>query len=314
MRADSVNLSVAGMSGAGGIMQAGMGGQEEDAAAKSIRKQIEQKQRELQELSGREEMSPEEKMKRRQELMKEISDLNMQLRQHQMELRMQERAEKQKESRDAFGGQEMNAGKGSGAAKSAGMSTVGMQAIISADASVKQAKVQGSVAGRMENRAGVLKAEIKQDAALGGSTQSKEAELAEVEKKASEATGEQLNTLRDAQETMSRAAKEERAQKDSGSRQSGKDDKAESTAKGDKTDSAVKGDKADMAKDDRADGVQKSGSTDGTDGADGTKTVQSGGASDTDRNATSGQDSGASVPEAQDAVRQTGYHPVDVYI
>ncbi len=299
MRADSVNLSVAAMSGAGGVMKAGMGGQEEDAETKSIRKQIEQKQQELQELSGREEMSPEEKMKRRQELMKEISDLNMQLRQHQMELRMQERAEKRQAGRDAYGGQEMNAGKGSGAAKSAGMSTVGMQAIISADASVKQAKVQGSVAGRMKNRAEVLKTEIKQDGALGGSAQSKKAELAEVEKKASEATGEQLNTLRDAQETMIRAAKEERAQKDSGSRsgQSSEDDKA---------DGAVKRD--------RADGAQKDDSADGINSADGTREVRSSGASDTDRNETAGQDSGGSAPEAQDAVRQTGYYPVDVYI
>ena len=48
------------------------------------------------------------------------------------------------------------------------MSKDSMQAMISAESAMKQAKVQGSVATKMEGRAGILKAEIKQDAARGG--------------------------------------------------------------------------------------------------------------------------------------------------
>ena len=81
--------------GVSGVMPAGLLGQGDDAQSKSIRKQIERKQQELSELSGKEDVSPEEKMKKRQELIKEISDLNMQLRQHLMDKQRQEKAERQ---------------------------------------------------------------------------------------------------------------------------------------------------------------------------------------------------------------------------
>jgi len=49
--------------------------------------------------------------------------------------------------------------------------------MISADSSMKRAKVQGSMATQMEGRAGVLESEIKQDAGKGN-TEKKEEELA----------------------------------------------------------------------------------------------------------------------------------------
>ena len=81
-----------------------------------------------------------------------------------------------------------------------------MHAMISAESSMKQAQVQGSVATSMEGRAGVLKAEIKQDGATGGDTKSKEEELAQVEQKAEQATASQMESLGKANKTIEEAA------------------------------------------------------------------------------------------------------------
>ena len=86
------------------------------------------------------------------------------------------------------------------------LSQAGMQSIISADSSIKQSKVQGSVATKMKGMANVLESEIKQDAAMGGNTEAKQAALAEIEKKAMEATSSQTSTLAKANQELKEAA------------------------------------------------------------------------------------------------------------
>lgn len=71
-----------------------------------------------------------------------------------------------------------------------------------------QAQIQGNVVTRFEGRAGVLKAEIKQG---GGNIEAKEAELAEAEQRAVNATASQMNTLADANQTIEEAAKAEQS-------------------------------------------------------------------------------------------------------
>ena len=61
-----------------------------DSVSKNIRDQIANAQKQLQEISSNKEMSVEQKMKRRQEIQQQISDLNNQLRQHQIEQRKQQ--------------------------------------------------------------------------------------------------------------------------------------------------------------------------------------------------------------------------------
>lgn len=184
--------------------QAGQMGmnQATDSYSRNLQKQIADAQKQLRELSSNEDLSLEEKMKKRQEIQQHISDLNMQLRQHQMELRkeaMSRSKERQDEGSSMEGMQ--------GGSKSAGLSQASMTAVISADSSLKQARVQGSVATRMDGRAGVLESEIKLDKVNGGDTRAKEAELAEVEQKAQTATASQLSTLADASRSMEEAAK-----------------------------------------------------------------------------------------------------------
>lgn len=188
-----------------------------DSYSKNIQNQIANAQKQLQELSSNEDMSLEEKMKKRQEIQQQISDLNMQLRQHQMEQRKEKQQAKGSSMDDMLGGTRTT-GNAKAGSKSTGLSQASMTAMISADSSIKQAKVQGSVATKMEGRSGIVKSEIKLDQARGGDTQKKEEELAEIEQKAQEAASSQLSTLADASRTMEEAAKsdsrEEKTDKD----------------------------------------------------------------------------------------------------
>ena len=61
-----------------------------DSVSKNIQNQIANAQKQLQELSANKDMSIEEKMKKRQEIQQQITDLNNQLRQHQIEQRKEQ--------------------------------------------------------------------------------------------------------------------------------------------------------------------------------------------------------------------------------
>ena len=172
--------------------------QANDSVSKNIQNQIANAQQKLQDLSSNEELSLEDKMKKRQEIQQEITNLNQQLRQHQIEQRKEQQSKKS--SMD-----DMVAGtKNTSAKKGTGLSQAGMRAMISADSSMKQAKVQGSMATQMEGRAGVLESEIKQDAGKGN-TEKKE--LADLQAKAQSATASQMSSLSDANKSMEEAAK-----------------------------------------------------------------------------------------------------------
>lgn len=64
----------------------------------------------MQELSSNEDMTLEEKMKKRQEIQQQISDLNMQLRQHQIEQRKEKQQAKASSMDDMAGGTKATAG------------------------------------------------------------------------------------------------------------------------------------------------------------------------------------------------------------
>lgn len=84
------------------IGQMGMN-QATDSYSRNIQNQIADAQKQLQELSSNKDMTQEEKMTKRQELQQQISDLNVQLRQHQMEQR-REKQQKQSSFDDMIGG------------------------------------------------------------------------------------------------------------------------------------------------------------------------------------------------------------------
>lgn len=207
-------MTVNGVSGANTQMgQMGMN-QATDSYSRNIQSRIANAQKQMQELSSNENLSLEEKMKKRQEIQQQINDLNTQLRQHQMEQRRaaMDGSKKQQangSSMDDLLGGTKKAGKAKAGSKSTGISQAGMTAMISADSSMKQAKVQGSMATNLEGTARVLKFEIKMDKERGIDTQKQEEDLAELEQNALNATASQMHTLSEANKTLEEAAEED---------------------------------------------------------------------------------------------------------
>lgn len=210
-------MKINGMNNAGGAPQAAnRAGGADDSYSRNIRNQIANAQKRLQEISSDQQLSTEEKMKKRQEIQQEIANLNQQLRQHQMEQRRQQQ-ESRKAERASDSSQE-NAGAGSG------LSGAGMEAMISADSSLKQAKVQGSAAKQAEGKAAVLKTEVKLDKNETTAAK-KEKEIAELGERAQKATQGQMSSLADAGKEIEKAAKEGGEAK----KAAGSDSKAEKT-------------------------------------------------------------------------------------
>ncbi len=215
-------MTINGINGANSSAgQMGMN-QATDSFSRNIQNQIASAQKQLQELSSNKEMPSEEKMKKRQEIQQLINDLNMQLRQHQME---QRREKQQAPSMDDMSGGTENAGSTKAGSKSTGLSQAGMTALISADSSIKQAKIQGSVATSMEGRAGVLKSEIKNS--HGGNVEQKNKELADIEQKAQAATALQISTLADASKTMENAVQADSSTTEKKTERGEKEEKAQ---------------------------------------------------------------------------------------
>lgn len=180
--------------------------QENDSVSKNLRNQIANAQKRLQELSKNEEMPLEEKMKKRQEIQREIVDLNNQLRQHQIELRMEKQKSADKSAEESDNRKQMPQ---DSSQKKGAMYSANVEAIISADISVNQAKQLASVRKSMEGKARVLEVEIKLDAGRGAATDKKVEELEDARRKAGNITGSQMDILAQAEKKMEEAKKED---------------------------------------------------------------------------------------------------------
>lgn len=210
---DNMNINgINGTSMPAGTAGMGAGSADQmDPVSKNLRNQIDGLKRQMQELAANQEMSADAKMKKRQDIQKQISELEIQLRQHQMEVKREQTRKKKEESNalDEMTGAKKQAKQDGG--RQTGLSTGSMEAMISADASLKQADVHGSTAQKMDNRAGVIETEIMLDRGRGGSSniELKEAELADAKALADQATASQMQSLAQANETIQDAAKEE---------------------------------------------------------------------------------------------------------
>lgn len=87
------------------------------------------------------------------------------------------------------------------------ISNVMTKSLVSASSAMKQIKAQQGIKKQMEGKAGVLKAEIKQDSGRGGDTAKKEEELAAVEKKATDIGNMQMNQMAEMNKNMNEASK-----------------------------------------------------------------------------------------------------------
>ncbi len=188
----------------------------DDEVSRSLQAQIQNKQQEMQKLSENKNMPPEEKLKKRQEIQQEISNLQMQLRQHQLEQRRKQQEGREDSLQKSRGGKELGPAAEYCKSQGTGLSQGGMQSMLSADAALKQSKVHDSVASRLEGRAGVLEAEIHQGSLLGRNTSAKEKELAQVEKRAEDASRSRADMLGEANQAVRKAreSEEEKAEKE----------------------------------------------------------------------------------------------------
>ena len=87
------------------------------------------------------------------------------------------------------------------------ISNVMTKSLLSASSAMKQVRAQEGIKKQMEGKAGVLKAEIKQDSGRGGDTDKKEEELAVMEKKATDIGNMQMNQLSEMNKNMNEASK-----------------------------------------------------------------------------------------------------------
>ncbi len=206
--------SINGIAGQGGnAMQPASSGSsiQIDSVSKNLQNQIANAQQRLQSLSSDEKMTPEEKMKKRQEIQQEITSLNQQLRQHEIDQRREERAKEQAKSSMTDNTQKADSEKSEN--QDSGLSKTRVNAMISADSSMKQAQVHKNVETQLGAAVSVLQSEINLDSARGQNTEKKQEQLAKVQGRMDAAAGSQMSVLGDANKAMKKAAEEERDEK-----------------------------------------------------------------------------------------------------
>lgn len=166
----------------------------------ALQKQIETKQKELEALSENKEMDPKEKLKKKQEIEAELSELNTQLQQKRSD-RLQ--GKEREEAAPEHGGAK--------APRRDGFSGTDMNALLSADASMKQASVQDAAAGKLIGKANVLRIEAKLDGARGASAEEKLKQAAELESRAGRLKNESAEKLGKALEETEKTGEDEEA-------------------------------------------------------------------------------------------------------
>ena len=176
-----------------------------DSKSKEFQNQIASAQNRLKDLASDHKLNDEEKEKKRKEIQQKITDLNNQLRQHQIEKRRE-----QQEKADRADATKLQQEAAAQEETAEGMSNVGMKAIISANAAINHAKAQGNMALATENRARALQTEISQDARYGKDTGQKQKELDKLEQKAVKIKGAKMSYLSKAAREMRIAAEKER--------------------------------------------------------------------------------------------------------
>lgn len=174
-----------------------------DNVSKNIQSQIANAQKQLQELSSNKDMGIEEKMKKREEIQQQITNLNNQLKQHELE------QQKEKHKSNQTNNMLYNSNSYHRSQDSSAFTPSNMISILSANSTIEQTKIQQNVATKMEGKANILKAEIKQDIRNGGNAEAKKEQLAKIEQKTAELKNTSLNTLTNAQEQLNENIKTE---------------------------------------------------------------------------------------------------------
>lgn len=185
-----------------------------DSETKSFQSQIASAQTQLQKLSADNEMSSEEKAKKRQEIQKQIMELNNMLRERKAELRrekQQKATEENSSNEEALPGQQDKPEVvhiESNTSSSPGISSRYMKSVISADAAIDKAELADNISNELESRVQVLQGEIRQAEANGGYVEAKKGEVQSLENKVAKISGAKMNIISGAINEMKQAVKE----------------------------------------------------------------------------------------------------------
>ena len=174
-----------------------------DSKSKEFQNQIANAKNSLKDLAADNKLGEEEKEKKRKEIQQKITDLNNQLRQHQIELR---REQQEKNQQAEMSEEDKRNGLNDEKAQETGMHETGMKAMISANSAIGHANATNNLAMAVESRARVLQAEIRQDEAYGKDTKQKQKELEKLEGKVVKLNGTKMNFLAKASQEMETAA------------------------------------------------------------------------------------------------------------
>lgn len=188
-------MSISGVSASKNVLAERMLKQEPvDAISKSIENEISDAQRRRQQVS-KQDLSADEKVKKRRELQQEISRLNNQLRQRQAETRKEQNKEKVAKERDAENVRIDDEKKAQNAAskkdetkeKEAEGKTVKMQdakkgnineqTVVSAEDAISRSRLHSRVVSGIRNDIKILEGEIRQDKARGENVDDKKEQL-----------------------------------------------------------------------------------------------------------------------------------------
>lgn len=176
-----------------------------DSRIQAYQQQIAQLQQKLQDLAQNDELTMEEKMRKRQEINQQIHTAEQQMRQVQREIR----EEQNKAKKDSFD-EMVSAPKKKGADS---MSSNKMRSIIAGDQAMKQADGNMQLATEMEGRARVLAGEIATDQQRGVDTTKKEEELAGVEERTDLLKADAIKVAAEAADEIQETSDEERTEK-----------------------------------------------------------------------------------------------------
>lgn len=137
---------------------------------KNLLNQIAELQKQIQSLSENESLDPKAKSEKKQELQKQIANINAEIRQ----IKIQEQKDKQSAAKPTEAKPEPKKFKD-------GFDEDDASALLSASSSLERSQVIGSVIRKSEGRARILTAEIETDRSRGADTSAKERELEKTE-------------------------------------------------------------------------------------------------------------------------------------
>ncbi len=181
-----------------------------DSVSKGIENEIFNVQRQMRALSSKEDISVEERMKKRQEYQREISRLNAQLRQRKEEALKEEQKEqavkeRQKEALSETKQTENDEKRTVKKPEFNEQALTDNRAILAANSYMEQAKSEDGVIARIEGGIAVLKGEINLDKIRGMDVEPKKEELAAQRKRVQKASASQSSVLGKARKTMQAA-------------------------------------------------------------------------------------------------------------